>query len=248
MKIKYLTIAVLFFFISFGILSAQVKVTTKDNNVFYGIILENKNDSLNALKLESEEHLKISIPVSNKNILSVKEINCFIKQKNSSYYEGKVLSISDKKISMFCEDGAIYDFNYDESKILFYNPVSSFIGFTIGTPGGINATFGSFLTENFGLSASIGHIPNKMLGAQLSCLFNISRGIHFEHNLGIGIGGFTEYSEYRNDDNDDWIYSSVFYELNLYGFYIQPGISYGHGSYSNPQFLFQLGYVYRFND
>ena len=115
-------------------------------------------------------------------------------------------------------------------------------GATLFMPGGLNFV-GGYHYDNFGAIGEVGYFPSVIFGFQIEFLYNLKSSRQFEHNLGIG-GGFS-YMFY--DGEEDWGYLELLYNLNIYGFFIEAGLSIGSGSYTNPQVRFQIGYVYRFN-
>ncbi|HRT68363.1 MAG TPA: hypothetical protein P5216_06450, partial [Bacteroidota bacterium] len=97
--------------------------------------------------------------------------------------------------------------------------------------------------DKFGAMGEIGFIPSSIFGFQIEALYNLKTSRHFEHNLGVGLGLM---EIYYNEDNV-WGYLELLYNLNIYGFFLEAGMSIGSGSFTNPQLMFQFGYVYRFN-
>ena len=82
-------------------------------------------------------------------------------------------------------------------------------------------------------------------GIQANLLYKISRKRNIDQNFGLCVGT----SEVKDGWlMRDWTYIGAIYELNFHGFFIQPGLSIGDGDFSSPQLLFQIGYVYRFNN
>lgn len=114
------------------------------------------------------------------------------------------------------------------------------VGLTLLLPGGLNL-IGGYHYDKFAAFGEIGFLPQVAFGFQVEFLYNLKTARHFEHNLGIG-AGLSVISQ-----NDSWAYLGIFYNLNLYGFFLEPGITIGSGNAPNPQLWFQFGYVYRFN-
>ena len=71
----------------------------------------------------------------------------------------------------------------------------------------------------------------------------LSNNINRYHSLNFVAG--SSYLE-KNWDKKTWDYIGIAYNLNYKDFYLEAGITSGSGSYSNPQIMFQIGYVYRF--
>ena len=120
------------------------------------------------------------------------------------------------------------------------------LGLTFLTPGGINL-FGGYHYGKFTATGEIGFIPSSdlIMGFQVEFMYNLKSARHFEHNIGFG-GGYT-YIEDQWSSPTEWAFFGLFYNLNIYGFFLEPGLTIGSGTYKNPQIVFQFGYVYRFN-
>ncbi len=44
----------------------------------------------------------------------------------------------------------------------------------------------------------------------------------------------------------EWTFLGLVYNLNFRGFFLEPGLTFGEGDYSNPQGALQIGYMHRF--
>lgn len=242
---KNLLLALFVFVICAYSAFSQVKVTTTTNHVFYGIILENTQDTL---KIIAEKRSILIFP--KKNIDIIEETNCYVSEKGTDQYFGKITSYSEKGIILECVDGSIRQFDYNNASISFSNSTYPFLGFTLISPGGFNLLAGAYLDPIFGVSIEGGMLPDKMYGAQLNLLINISRKKTLDQNFGLcfGYSYFDNFSFNENNSYKDWEYGGIFYDINYRGVYLQCGISFGSGSFESPQALLQLGYVYRFND
>ena len=121
-------------------------------------------------------------------------------------------------------------------------------------PGGINVNIGHNFEET-GVRAAFGYIGG-VYGFQLNFLYNLNKSEHFEHNVSIGAGysaiekiGYDyDYYGYSIDDMRTWAYFGGYYDINVYGAFLELGLTIGSGDFTIPQFSIQLGYVYRFND
>ncbi|MEN6295734.1 MAG: hypothetical protein ABFD61_06360 [Chloroherpetonaceae bacterium] len=120
------------------------------------------------------------------------------------------------------------------------------LGLTFNTPGGINL-IGGYHFGKFAAIGGIGCVPfgTTIWGAQVEFMFNLKSARHFEHNIGFGVG--YSFIGSKLSKAQEWTYIGLFYNLNIYGFYLEPGLTIGSGTYKNPQIAFQFGYVYRFN-
>jgi len=114
----------------------------------------------------------------------------------------------------------------------------STLGFLFLTPGGFNISYGYYL-RSLGTRVTVGMIPGGGFGVQGNITANISRSETFSSEVGgaigaLSIGGY------------DMTYVGPVYNLNSGGFFFEGGIAFGAGSFPNPQFLIQLGYMYQF--
>lgn len=105
-------------------------------------------------------------------------------------------------------------------------------------PGGLNLVLGRHFTRTFGLRVTGGMLPS-MVGVELDGVIRFAGSRRVEHSAVVGVGA--------NDINGaEWTYGVAAYNLNAYGFHLLAGFSVGSGSYSNPQFHAQIGYVHLF--
>lgn len=81
----------------------------------------------------------------------------------------------------------------------------------------------------------------RIQGLQWEIGFGVDREGDFRQSI-TGGGLFI------NDRTGDWSGFAAFYTMNWYGFYVQPGITFGRGSLRSrsPQALFQFGYSFLF--
>jgi hypothetical protein len=118
------------------------------------------------------------------------------------------------------------------------------LGGAFGTPGIANLVGGYFF-NGWGVRVSGGMIPFSAGGAQIEVLKNISTSQTFSHNVHAGAGSlFIDNGSFWGVDW--WDYLAVGYDLNWHGFYLSGDLSFGDGTYSSPQILGQIGYVYEF--
>lgn len=112
------------------------------------------------------------------------------------------------------------------------------VGLTVGTPARIQPSLGVNLTKKFGLRVSGMAIPSAN-GIQFNVFY------HLKDNWSIGSAfGYSSIDD--SSPNQKWTYAGLFSSLNLHGFYVESGLSWGKGDYTSPQMLIQVGYVYRF--
>lgn len=217
---------------------SQVRIELKSGEYLLGVITENSKDTI---KIIDENKVNLLIPRSK--TIGIEHIGCYIRQNGSDEYYGRFTDYSDKYISMICADGIIRKFDYASSEISFKSRNYSFAGLTLVSPGGVNLNIGSYINDKIGFSLSGGCLPGAILGMQTNVLYNLSRNENVDLNVGLAFGGtsFTHNGDY-------WIYGGFTCDLNYRGFFIQPCLSFGMGDIVSPQVLFQVGYVYRFND
>jgi hypothetical protein len=119
-----------------------------------------------------------------------------------------------------------------------------YFGVTLGTPSGLNLVFG-YNINKIGLRIS-GLYLDQIYGTQFNISYLIENYHHYEHGPTI----FASYSRGAGTATSEpftWMGAGVGYYLNLGGFFIEGGVSWGTGTYSSPQAAIQLGYVYRAN-
>jgi hypothetical protein len=178
--------------------------------------------------------------------------------KNGSKILGSITQfIPDSIVSIKTKDGSLFVYSTDE--ILKMEKDASIdeskknyteFGANIGTPAVFNLVLGfhsektgvrfsgMYLGDNYGIQASL---PIKFYETK-NVYHAIALALGFSHLETEENSGFYSYTRTR-----EWVYFSLNYNLNLYGFFLEAGLSVGDGAYSNPQLMFQIGYVHRFN-
>jgi hypothetical protein len=121
------------------------------------------------------------------------------------------------------------------------------LGAALGTPAGLNGIVGYYF-DGWGVRASAMYLPT-INGIEVEFLRNIGRSGTFSHNVHVGAG--VSHMEipgdlYTLEEIYDWRYFTAGYDINWNSFHVSAGLSWGSGSYSNPQLMFQLGYVKEF--
>ncbi len=117
------------------------------------------------------------------------------------------------------------------------------LGIVAGSPAGLNILLGHSI-DDFIFKLS-GLYVGKIYGIQVNLGLMLSNNINRYHSLNFIAG--SSFSE-SNLSKNTWDYFGIAYNLNYKDFYLEAGISSGSGSYSNPQIMLQIGYVYRFLD
>jgi hypothetical protein len=127
------------------------------------------------------------------------------------------------------------------------------LGVTLGTPAGIHA-LGGYYFGDIGLRAHAGYWGG-LYGGQISLVRNLSQGDRMTHSLSLGAGyshitlqhsRFVAWGVEEYTTTDEWKYVSAAYSVNWHGFFLELGLSVGSGTFSNPQLMGQIGYVYDF--
>ena len=181
--------------------------------------------------------------------------------KDSTIIKGKIIeTIPNKSITIKSFDGKIQTFDYDQILKIqrdesFYNNCrdSSYseLGICYGTPAVFNLAIGPWYGP-FGVRFS-GMYLGSSYGIQMNLNYKISDSPNFLHSIGVAVGkSFIEGEEiayFPFDDNftymKEWQYIGLVYNLNLSGFFLEGGLSIGEGDYTNPKFIFQIGFIYR---
>ena len=116
-------------------------------------------------------------------------------------------------------------------------------GINLGTPAGLNiAAARWFGVAGFGISGM--YFRPTLNGIQADLGFRLSDNTDSRHVVAL-IGG-TSTAGTSASGAKIWNYAGVAYQWVTGGFLLEVGISGGSGSFSSPQLLLQLGYVYRF--
>lgn len=168
-------------------------------------------------------------------------------------YEGTIKAESEKEVVLGGESGIemriprenIAKLTYKDTPPKFKKDYWGF-GATLGTPGIINVNLWR-MWETFGLQFSGGYLGTAY-GIQANLAWKIGDYAKFVHCFFVGAGSLSISTKKNNvDQTSQWTYGVVGYNLNWYGWFLEAGASFGSGSYSNPQFMAQGGFVYRFN-
>lgn len=119
------------------------------------------------------------------------------------------------------------------------------LGGSFGTPGIANLV-GGYYFNGWGVRVTGGMLPYSAAGAQIEVLRNISTTQNFSHNVHLTGGSLFIDNGNSFWGYDWWDYVAIGYDLNWHGFYVSGDLSVGDGTYSSPQILGQIGYVYEF--
>lgn len=185
-----------------------------------------------------------------KDIVHLKDgskIVCQVVKFDESYVEIKISGSNTMKI----ERSQIQKIEYSIDTSLKEEALKTKAEFggTLGTPAGLNLVYNNHF-DNFILQLS-GLYLGPIRGIQLGFCWKVSESENNYHAFGGAIGSsyFEEEKEdyyYSYTEINKWTYVAAVYNFNYNGFYLQPGLSFGEGTFSNPQLLIQIGYVYKF--
>ncbi|MBI5325433.1 MAG: hypothetical protein HZB41_09220 [Ignavibacteriae bacterium] len=224
---------------------SQIEFELENGEMINGFIVENMVDSF---KIKTVDNFLITIP--KRLIVWNERIEASITTKSGEVYEGNITNVDDNNFYITTKSGlpviipksivekVFLSNNYKEKQYAMFGP-------TFLLPGGINLLFG-YHYSTFGVRGEFGIFPvdDAIYGFQMNVFYNLFRNKSFEHNVSIA-GGYSHQDHYIDRD---WAYIGVMYDFNIYGFFMEFGLTLGSGYYSNPQMALQLGYVYRFND
>jgi small nuclear ribonucleoprotein (snRNP)-like protein len=238
-------------------LFAQVEIETRNGEKFIGIIDSSSTDKLFLRKLQDNT----TYPIDKLFVKETKQRSVSIKILSGTEYEGTLKTFNDSMfVLLTSEKNEVFIKRNEVLTLELNNPYDksgySMLGITAITPGGINLLFGQHFGK-FGIRLQGGLLPlsRTMWGFQGNLLYNFQKSESFENNISLAFGqlnipinkGFSPW-EGTIYENGDWTYGAVCYDFNTGGFFLEVGLSFGTGYFSNPQALLQLGYVYRFVD
>jgi hypothetical protein len=128
------------------------------------------------------------------------------------------------------------------------------IGFVLGSPASLSLTTGLYF-QHVSIRISGGAWGTHWYGLQGEIAFPITKSNELIQNASIIAGLFAtkvfitdpnypavQYYQYNKQN-----YIGFAYDVYYAGFLMQTGLGFGKGSFPNPQFLFQFGYLFNFN-
>lgn len=180
---------------------------------------------------------------------------------NGLEFEGEIIRADADTIVLRKHDSSIVAFPKSILRNIEYNVVprdqQAFwsLGASIGTPGALHIA-GAYDIRRFGMRVSAGWIGTAY-GAQCALGYKLRSEDHLSHEVGILVG--VSHIDLENTIEDiqngqfvvedniyDWLYAGVAYTLHLSGIFAEIGLSVGQGTFSNPQLVGQLGYLFEF--
>ncbi|TAL68860.1 MAG: hypothetical protein EPN82_09340 [Bacteroidetes bacterium] len=239
-------------------LFSQVAIETKSGERLICVVDSTGIDKIFLTKLQDNS----KITFEKTSIKNVKPLRVKIINSNGFEYNGTLKKYNDSSLVLSTQDFGELTINRKDIismdlKNDFEKTGYPMLGIAVLTPGGINLILGYHFTS-VGLRFQAGYLPlpfGKMWGLQGNLLYNFQKSESFENNISISFGQLNipiekGYSVWEGTvwENADWTYGAICYDLNTSGFFLEVGLSVGEGYFTNPQFLLQLGYVYRFID
>jgi len=207
------------------IVPLEVRVTTKDGIAFQGYCTKENNDEMWITSSNATEY-----KIKKSQIKST----LILKKGEDRFNPYDIIDqMSGSEISTVPQSPKIINNKHNEYPMF---------GATLGLPSLINLIAG-YRYDKFGAIGEFGFIPYNIFGFQIEALYNLNTSRHFEHNIGLSLG----FIDFLFDKDKVWGYLELLYNLNIYGFFVEGGMSIGSGCFTNPQLMFQFGYVYRFN-
>ena len=238
---KKLVLFIVTFFCLLSITAfSQVQINLRSGEKYSGIILNNSNDSI-TIKTTGNTLLTFA----KQNIDNIETLYSNIKLISGKSYTGHIMKQTENDVTIRSKSGVEYTLQRKDILAIRQGKESKDIygmfGVTFLLPGGYNI-LGGYQFQNFGVRAEVGCIPygEGGYGAQANILLNLTKTKSFEANLSIAAG-------YSLMAGKDYTYAGPCIDMNAGGFFVELGLGFGSGSFSSPQFLFQLGYVGRFN-
>ena len=114
-------------------------------------------------------------------------------------------------------------------------------GLSIGTPSAVNFVYKGEVAD-IPIQVAGGYWGDSYSGVELGYRFIERDGAFSSAQL---LAGYSRLED-SNDIVDEWTYVGASATFSWGGFFIEPGISVGSGDYSNPQLLFQAGYLWTY--
>ena len=176
-----------------------------------------------------------------------------------STYRGQIVHESPDTVILLAKDGNTLTILRRNIASIDYHwqPINKFweLGAVFGTPAGLNLIAG-YHFEMVGLRFGFGYWGSNLYGAEISIPITLYRGEHSTHDVAIVAwtssidAPETEY-DYFGESYVTTVHKTFTgigpaYQVNLNGFSGELGLAFGSGTFSSPQLMLQLGYVYQF--
>jgi len=224
---------------------SQIEIEMNSGKKYCGIISNDSNDSIS---IRTTANLIIVLPKNQ--IEKIEALYSDIKLQNGISYKGHILKKTDSIITVRSLRGVIYTLQKNEISVLNQHSTyqdSSFLllGITIFNPGRINI-LGGYHFGIFGFRAEFG--GNDIgWGTQANFLLNAYQSKYLEVNFSLCAG----YTSFRDEE---WgFYGGPCVDINAGGIFLESGFGFFSSAsdfyegLNTPKFIFQIGFVYRFN-
>lgn len=264
--VKKVLISIFIYVLFSQILFSQVEITEKNGKVYQGFEFKNYDNILSIIdlnattvELRKEDIQKIEagfLTLVTKNGTTYQVRNCEAQSSRVKCIDSanRTLSIQREEIVtvMYKGQSIIKEKFFEILELqLLYRQYPAF-GLTFICPGGINLLFSYEIENNLGIRLSGGYVPNLMYGFQISGLYNILKKKSVDMHLSLGMGytfmdNLDIYDDSYGGSRDRyWTYGVFGIDINVGGFYFDTGLSFGEGTFSNPQLMISFGFVKRF--
>jgi hypothetical protein len=167
---------------------------------------------------------------------------------NNTKYVGELTGVTQDKIEILTELGTEISLNrgnISSEKIVEKDGSYLSVAATLGMPAVLNV-LGQYTVHNWAFGIEGLYLPNAS-GVQASGGFLLTKLRYFQQILKLNLGYSRMPSSSNSTDMDVWSYFGPSYTFQLNNFIVDAGITVGQGSYTNPQFFFQIGYIQNFN-
>jgi len=231
----------LLFLFTISISYSQVRIETYNDSHYLGYVIEKTNKKIT---IKTTRGYKVEI--AQNTIRLIEEELSIIKTIYGVEYEVHIYKENDSLYIAKDEFGSQIQIN--KSEIRTIKPLSEFktenyisFGPYVGMPGVFNLSLGYHTGNNLNYKIKLGSpIIYGIGGVQLSFGYSFTKMEYFEQGVNL-VGGLFEWSD------SNYQYVGVTYGLNIYGIELNLGLAGGAGSFTNPQILFEFGYIWRFN-
>lgn len=218
-------ISILFFLVSFNTFASDTVALGDDVSV----ILLNKDEYIGKVSGQNETTLTVDLEQGGRVSVEKKEIKTLAKITNNPQY-----------LTIGFSGGNPGGFNAEISYTL-----SDFrVGFA---GGGLDYTSGTSKTTIVGVEGNVGYLLTKLKNVQQGLMLSVGTFTNSTAPATITINGYSAPISNDPKKNNSWRYIGGAYFLDVYGFLVQVGLSYGLGDFSSPQVLFRAGYLINLN-
>ena len=127
--------------------------------------------------------------------------------------------------------------------------IKSTYGITIPMPGGVNLVTTQYLGPRIGVRLTGGYLPARdgghLAGGQVGLVWKAKEWGSSLADIGL-IGGYSEIDRGCPCSLDDyWRYGGAAGSYKWRAFFVEGGLTFGSGTYSNPQAVLQIGVIFK---